>query len=109
MKAILTIVALVASLQAAAFWGWNDNRSSGYGYSNGYADTVGNADAAADFTFDFDMTARMHWEGQGYGNGYGRGVGDGYGYGYNSYIPYYGAPYGYLPPPMPVVAEEPVE
>ena len=36
--------------------------------------------------------------GEGRGDGYANGYGHGNGYGYNSHIPYYGAPYGYLPP-----------
>ena len=50
------------------------------------------------------MSARMRGEGRGTGNGYGYGAGNGYGY--NANLPYYGAPYGYLPP-LPVA--QPVE
>ncbi len=96
MKKILAIVGLIAMTQASAFWGWNDD--SALGYNNGYADAAGNADAAADFTFDFNMSASMRGAGRGYG--YGDGYGYGNGYGYNAHIPYYGAPYGYLPPPV---------
>jgi hypothetical protein len=100
MKKIIAIVALIAATQASAFWGWNDG--SAYGYNNGYADGAGSADAEADFTFDFSMSARMRGEGRGHGDGYANGYGNGYGY--NAHIPYYGAPYGYLPPvavPLP--------
>ena len=46
MKKLIVIAALIAiSAQAAAFWGWNDNRGYGNGYSNGVVDGVGNADA----------------------------------------------------------------
>ncbi len=103
MKKIIAIAALIASAQASAFWGWNDNSSYGYGnaYNNGVFDGIGNGDAEADFTFDFSMTARMRGEGRGNGNGYGYGNGNGYGY--NGYAPYYGAPYGY-PPVAPMAA-----
>lgn len=97
MKKLIVIAALIViSTQAAAFWGWNDNRGYGNGYSNGVVDGVGHADGEADFVFDFSMTASMRGDVRGFGNGYGSG--NGYGYGYNSHIPYYGAPYGYLPP-----------
>jgi hypothetical protein len=94
MKKIIAIAALIAATQASAFWGWNDG--SAYGYNDGYADGAGHADAEADFTFDFSMSARMRGEGRG--DGYANGYGYGNGYGYNAHIPYYGAPYGYLPP-----------
>jgi hypothetical protein len=102
MKKIIAIAALLAATQASAFWGWNDSSNYGYGngYNNGYFDGVGAGDAEADFTFDFSMSASMRGEGRG--NGYGNGYGNGNGYGYNGYIPYYGAPYGYLPPAAPV-------
>jgi hypothetical protein len=108
MKKVIAMLALVAATQASAFWGWNDwgNGSYGNGYSNGYADGLGHADAAADFTFDFDMNAAIRFDGRGYGNGYGSGYGYGDGYGYNAHVPYYGAPYGFLPPPAPVAAAE---
>lgn len=103
MKTLIAMVALIAAAQASAFWGWGDAGNYGYGngYNNGYVDGVGNADAEADFVFDFNMTARFRGEGrgQGYGNGYGYGNGRGY----NAHVPYYGAPYGYMPvPPMPL-------
>lgn len=101
MKKLIAILALVAAGQASAFWGWMDNNSSGYGNAanNGYADAA--ADAEADFSFDLKMTARFDFEGfsNGYGNGYGSG--NGYGYGNNAHIPYYAAPYGYVPPATP--------
>ncbi|MCB1802057.1 MAG: sulfur globule protein CV1 [Gammaproteobacteria bacterium] len=98
MKKLIAVLALLAAGQASAFWGWMDNNSSGYGSAanNGYADAAGSADAEADFSFDFNMTARFDVE--GYGNGRGYGAGNGYGNGNNSYIPYYAAPYGYVPP-----------
>lgn len=108
MKHLIAIAALLASVQASAFWGWNDNSQYAHGnaYNNGYAD----GDAEADFTFDFNMRASMRTEGRGYGNGYGYGYGRGDGYGYNSYIPYYAAPYGFLPPAgVPVVAPQSAE
>jgi hypothetical protein len=102
MKKLIVIAALIAiSTQAAAFWGWNDNRDYGNGYSNGVVDGVGNADGEADFVFDFSMTASMRGDVRGFGTGNGYG----YGNGYNSHIPYYGAPYGYLPP-VPASAAE---
>ena len=52
MKKIIAIAALIASMQASAFRGWNDS------YNNGYFDGVGAAD----------------------GNGYGYGAGRGHGY-----------------------------
>ena len=111
MKKLIALLAMVAATQASGFWGWNDYGNRGYGnvYNNGYADGVGAADAEADFTFDFNMTASMRTEGRGNGYGSGYGYGDGYGHGYNSHIPYYGAPYGFLPPPVPMMAPEQVE
>ena len=108
MKKFIAILAIVATTQATAFWGWNDWGNSGYGngYNNGYFDGVGNADGAADFAFDFDMNASMRFDGQGYGNGYGSGYGYGNGYGYNGHVPYYGAPYGFVPPMVPAQPAE---
>ena len=100
MKKFIAIAAVLVSAQATAFWGWNDGSQHlfGNGYNNGYFDGVGNADGEADFSFDFSMSARMRTEGRG--AGYGQGYGHGNGYGYNSHIPYYAAPYGFLPPPV---------
>ncbi len=108
MKKIIALLAMVAATQASGFWGWNDYGNTGYGnaYNNGYVDGVGVGDAEADFAFDFNMTARIRTEGRGNAYGSGYGYGDGYGYGYNNHIPYYGAPYGFLPPPAPVMAQE---
>lgn len=106
MKKFIAIVAVLLSAKAAAFWGWNDGSQHlfGNGYNNGYFDGVGNADAEADFSFDFNMTARIRSEGRG--TAYGQGYGYGNGYGYNSHIPYYAAPYGFLPPPVQQPAQE---
>ncbi|MDJ0738088.1 MAG: sulfur globule family protein [Gammaproteobacteria bacterium] len=107
MKKMIALAALIAAMPASAFWGWNDWGNSGYGngYNNGYVDGAG--DAEADFTFDFNMSARFRGEGRGHGYGVGDGYGNGYGY--NAHIPYYGAPYGYLPPWPPVAPEAPAE
>lgn len=92
MKKIVAIVALLASLPAAAFWGWGDGTWNGD--ELGYADTAGTGEA--DFSFDFSMTARLRGDARGYGNGNGGAYQQGYGYA--SQIPYYGAPYGFPPP-----------
>jgi hypothetical protein len=89
MKKIIAIAALIASMQASAFWGWNDS------YNNGYFDGVGAADAEADFSFDMTFSASMRGGGRGNGDGYGYGAGRGHSY--NAHVPYYGAPYGYVP------------
>lgn len=104
MKKFIAIAAVLVSAQATAFWGWNDGSQYlfGNGHNNGYFDGLGNADA--DFSFDFSMSARMRTEGRG--AGYGQGYGYGNGYGYNSHIPYYAAPYGFLPAPVQPQAAE---
>lgn len=100
MKKLIAIAALLLSAHASAFWGWNDDRQHVYGnaWNNGYLDGAGNADAEADFSFDFTMRARIRSEGRG--SAYGQGYGYGNGNGYASHIPYYAAPYGYLPTPV---------
>ena len=100
MKQLVAIAVLLASAQVSAFWGWNDGSAYGDAYNGGLADAVGAGDAEADFSFDFNMTARFRGAGRADGEGYGYGAGRGYGY--NAHVPYYGAPYGHLPPPQPV-------
>ena len=68
MKKIIAIVALIASVQASAFWGWND----GHGNGDGYVDGTGGGDAAAEADFSFDMTFSARIRGEGYGR-VGRG------------------------------------
>lgn len=91
MKKIIAIAALIASAQASAFWGWND--ATGYQQARTDASGQGAAEAEADFSFDMSFTARFNGQGRGTGTGHAAG----HGYGESAHIPYYAAPYGYLP------------
>ncbi|QYZ67829.1 MAG: hypothetical protein OI74_02715 [Gammaproteobacteria bacterium (ex Lamellibrachia satsuma)] len=83
MKKIIAIAALIASTQANAFWGFNDN-----GYNNGMFDGMG----------DGDMAFNMNVSGNARGNAH------------NTYRSYgYNAPYGYgYAPYAPVAPQAPV-
>jgi len=84
MKKIIAIAALIASTQASAFWGFNDN--------NGMFDGIG----------DGDMDFSMGFSGKARGNAHNTYRG----YGYNA--PYGYAPYAHAPYYAPVAPIAPV-
>ena len=81
MKKIIAIAALIASTQASAFWGFNDN--------NSMFDSMGDGDMA------FNMSA----SGNGRGNTHNTYRGNGYNAPYG---------YGYAPHYAPVAPQAPV-
>jgi len=121
-----SIVLIVASTSASAFWGFpwgsydNDYRSAyGDGWGGFGGDQYRGADGSGGADFSFSMSGRMNTDMRGYGSGYG--AGDGWSGGRQYYRPY-GGYYGYLPyrpsyggfgapmlapaPPMPEAAPE---
>jgi outer membrane protein OmpA-like peptidoglycan-associated protein len=114
MRMFITLLAVVVSAQASAWWGNNgyNNNDFGNGYGSGYGTGYGNYDQYGrgygsgagsgdmDGRFDFTISGRARGNsairGNVYSDYYGNGNFYGYGNGYNNYYnrPYY----GYVPP-----------
>ncbi|RMG34038.1 MAG: hypothetical protein D6720_10265 [Gammaproteobacteria bacterium] len=91
MKRFVAITALVATAQASAFWGWNDDSTSATNIrQEGHADLDGDtgSEAGADFSMKFSGRSKT----RGHLEGAGDSEGGWAGYGYEA--PYY---YGYTP------------
>ncbi|RDH86516.1 MAG: sulfur globule protein CV1 [endosymbiont of Seepiophila jonesi] len=90
MKKIIAIAALIASTQANAFWGFNDN-----GYNDGMFDGFGDGDMAFNMSFSGKARSSAHTTARGYG--YDAPY-------YYGYAPY-GAPYAPVAPVAPAAPE----
>lgn len=94
MKKIITLVAVIASAQASAYWGNGSN--------NGMMDHAGNGDASGEGTFSMSFSGKGNARGNTQANT--ANTFDGRSYGYNT--PYYGyAPVAPVAPAAPVAPE----
>ena len=98
MKKIIAIAAIIATAQASAFWGGN-NDGSYYNNGTGAFDTAGNGEGEATFSMNFSGKGKSDFRGNGQIDDSFNGS-NGY-----SYAPYYGAPVAPVAAPVAPAAK----
>lgn len=95
MKNFVALVALIASSQACAFWGWDNSNNTSQTQQQGNAHVLSEANAEAELAFDFRFTGRGKTFGLFNNNANTGNQWNGYGFQSTPYYqgyPVYGAP-----------------